>query len=495
MTQKQSNHPQWALKHKRAGTELKKINGRFYLYAVKSEYSKELKKTKKISLGIIGSITEKDGFIPSDKATLKQSAHANVPIKKLYALEYGFSSWLLKTLDSERILERLKAQFPTLWQYIIAMVYSRILYHSPLKNIPFHLSNSSLVEMLDVGSFSEKQISENLRLLGSSRKEIQEYQQQKDKTFSCVLMDATQIISQSKNIDLAQQGYNSHMDYQTQFTLLYIYDAKSLKPLFYRLVPGNIREVTAMKNTLLESGIDKCIFIGDKGFYSEDNQSELEKQNIPFIMPLRRNNKKIDYCLLDNIEVSDSYFKFQKNYIFHKGCNTKNTNINIYVNGQLKEQEKNDYLRRIETLPDEYSREKYLENLKSMGTIALIHNTQYDPQKVYEEYKERGEIEQLFDQLKNTLDANVSYMQNEDALQGWMFINHIAIQIIYVLYEKLKTTQLNKTQKANKKYSIQDTILHLSKIQKIIINDDKHYITELNPLTKKLLELLKISVT
>jgi len=42
------------LKHKRPGTELKLINGRYYLYSVKSVYDKTLKNSRKVSLGIFG---------------------------------------------------------------------------------------------------------------------------------------------------------------------------------------------------------------------------------------------------------------------------------------------------------------------------------------------------------------------------------------------------------------------------------------------------------
>ena len=40
-------HPDWALKHKRPGTELKLINGRYYLYGVKSVYDKTIGRSRK----------------------------------------------------------------------------------------------------------------------------------------------------------------------------------------------------------------------------------------------------------------------------------------------------------------------------------------------------------------------------------------------------------------------------------------------------------------
>lgn len=34
----------------------------------------------------------------------------------------------------------------------------------------------------------------------------------------------------------------------------------------------------------------------------------------------------------------------------------------------------------------------------------------------------------MFDGMKNVLEADHTYMQNEQTLQGWMFINHITLQ-------------------------------------------------------------------
>jgi len=47
----------------------------------------------------------------------------------------------------------------------------------------------------------------------------------------------------------------------------------------------------------------------------------------------------------------------------------------LFYDGRLKEEEKNDYLSRIESLPEQYSREKYWEKVSSMGTLSILHNT------------------------------------------------------------------------------------------------------------------------
>ncbi len=67
MTATKSTHPDWVLIHKKTNTEIKKINNKFYLYGVKSVYDKTIKRSKKISLGILGSITQEKGFVPLKK--------------------------------------------------------------------------------------------------------------------------------------------------------------------------------------------------------------------------------------------------------------------------------------------------------------------------------------------------------------------------------------------------------------------------------------------
>lgn len=494
---RKSNHPEWALKHKRAGAELKLINGKYYLYGVKSVYDKTLKRSKKVSLGILGRVTEQDGFIPSEKKLLKEKSGKTYYNKEIFTYEYGFSRWLFSTLESDGTLDRLKVGFPTLWQFIVIMVYCRTAYKSPLKNIPFYGAQSAIPGMLGwKGKMTDQQISDSLFDLGAGQAAIHEFMRPRDNKNKTILMDATDIVLQSGNIALARKGYSSRMDFQPQFVLLYLYDAVSLSPLYYRLLPGNIREISAMQNTIKMSGMEQCVYIADKGFFSESNVSELERLGMQFIIPLRRDNKAIPYPSLGNIEQTDNYFDFGGRFLFHADTvKTGGRSIDLFLDGKLKEQEKADYLRRIKTVPESYSKSKFNEKVSSMGTLAIMHNTGMAAREVYCEYKSRGEIEQFFDHLKNTLDASCSNMQREESLNGWMFVNHLSMLVIYRLYQTLKTTPLNKKQVLSHKYSINDTIEHLKSIKKIQFDTNESVIAEYNKMTKDLLEKMKISIT
>ena len=60
-------------------------------------------------------------------------------------------------------------------------------------------------------------------------------------------------------------------------------------------------------------------------------------------------------------------------------------------------------------------------------------------QIVFGAYKQRGEIETLFDIYNNYLDADVSYMQNRYVMEGWLFANFIAMMAYYKLYVRQGT--------------------------------------------------------
>jgi hypothetical protein len=446
-----TNHPLWALKYKKPGTELKFINGRYYLYGVKSVYDKTMKRSRKISLGILGSITEEDGFRASEKSELKKRGRSTYPGRQLMVFEYGFARWLITEFERSGLMKDLQEYFPAQWKFIVFMVYCRIAYKSPLKNVPFDLEQSVVLDLLGwEEKVYDQKISDMLFELGSMQQSIHAFMKPKDSKRRTVLMDATDVALQSDNISLAQKGYNSRMDFQPQFVLLYLYDAFTLEPLYYRLLAGNIREVSAMGNTIKISGMEQCVYIADKGFFSQANIAELEAMSMQYIIPLRRDNKLIPYEAIANMEQSGSYFKFSKRFIFH--ADTKNLGerkLELFLDGKLKEQEKTDYLSRIESLPESFSKLKFNEKVPSMGTLALLHNTALNPPEVYVEYKNRGETEQFFDYLKNTVDASCPHMQRSESLNGWMFINHISMQIIYRLFQILKTTPRKQKTKAH----------------------------------------------
>lgn len=65
--------PDWAVKFRRPGTELRRVNDALYkLYECSSVYDKEKKRARKITGNYLGSITEAGGFKESRKRIMER---------------------------------------------------------------------------------------------------------------------------------------------------------------------------------------------------------------------------------------------------------------------------------------------------------------------------------------------------------------------------------------------------------------------------------------
>jgi hypothetical protein len=93
----------------------------------------------------------------------------------------------------------------------------------------------------------------------------------------------------------------------------------------------------------------------------------------------------------------------------------------------------------------------------------------------------------MFNGFKNILQARKTYRQNEDALEGYMLVNHIALQW-YIICNMLKSNDQLK------KYAVNDSVTHLKEIKNVKTNGQWHKA----PIIKSSLTMLskmKISVT
>lgn len=487
MTTEKLSHPQWATIHKRPGTELRLIRGNYYLYEYRTVYDKERKKPRKITGKILGRITEQ-GFIPSGKRKLEQALEP-VLENRPHCREYGVT--LLVTRAFSRYTSMLQEVFPKQWKAILAIAYCRFVYHCPLKNIPFRLSQSFLQELIGGAPFNEKTASLVLKTIGGKHEQMLRYMKAFIKRDDYLLMDSTHIFSNSNLITLSRKGYNSQLNFDPQVNLFYIYSAKTQMPVYYRVLPGNVREVRAFKNCLLEAGLQDAVIVADKGFFSKKNIELLEQEGLQYILPLKRDNNIIDYDLLANNEFKEEamYFEHEKRFVWYQKYAYGDLSLFLFLDETLKVKEEKDYLHRIETHPETHNLNDYHKKRNTFGTLALLTSFKRKPAvDVYEMYKSRMSIEVLFDGMKNVLEADHTYMQNEQTLQGWMFVNHITLQWYQHLYIELKKKNLLK------RYSVNDYVQMLTDLKKVKINDS-WYLNEITGQTQKMIEKLGLSVS
>lgn len=164
---------------------------------------------------------------------------------------------------------------------------------------------------------------------------------------------------------------------------------------------------------------------------------------------------------------TENYFAFEKRYIWHQSYEIENSEnwVYFFLDDNLKIKEQSDYLTRIDDKTKGYTLDKFRLKKREFGTIAIISNLKgKTAREIYFAYKSRMDIENTFDAMKTLLEADKTYMQQEDVLQGWMFANHIALQWYYALFHRLiQTKQISK-------YSVKDLIEPLREIRMVKID-------------------------
>lgn len=480
-----ATHPNWATKHKRKGTELRLINGRYYLYEVSSKWDPVKKRPKKITGKLLGKITKELGFVESDKAKLRKR---EITVSKLTVKEYGVAALIDSHFAEYKVL--LKKHFPEHWQAIIGLVYGRLVYHSPMKNMEYHYYHSYLSELFSDLSLSPKTLTRLLREIGVQRSQITSFFKEFNRPNDNILFDGTDLLSSSKKMDITKLSKSKKGTFNSLANIMFVFSVGLQLPVYYRIMPGNIKDIKSFKLCLDESQIKDAVIIADKGFFSKKNIEQLKKEQLKFIIPLRRNNKYICY---DRIKLADkknfdSFFKYEDRIIWCYSLNIGDEKVNVYLDEELKAEEIKDYLNRTESLPEKYDIETFHEKQHAFGTIALMHNESKSQEEIYLNYKARGQIEGMIDIFKNIVEADSSYMQNEQALEAWMFINYLVLHWYYRIYHLLVANNLNK------KYSPMDLILFLKEIRKVKINDQWHN-AEITAKTGDMLNKIGVHIT
>ena len=145
----------------------------------------------------------------------------------------------------------------------------------------------------------DKSLSQLLLTIGRQRNLSTKVMQHFTQGTHFLLMDATQVLSMSPTIENAQIGYNASGGYEPHANLMYLFSTDAQLPVFYRLVPGNVREVAAMALTIKESNVKNAVIVADKGFYSKVNIENLDTEKLQYIIPLKRSSKLIDYTAME----------------------------------------------------------------------------------------------------------------------------------------------------------------------------------------------------
>jgi len=461
-------YPEWVIKWKTKGTHIIRQGDRYYLNRVHSEWNREKGRAQLITDEYLGRITPEGLVEPKYKRMMKR--YDQISVK-----EYGASSLLMHL--SEDIRKALKDNFQE-WREIFVFACMRLIHNTPIKNLEFLYQNSYLSEMMEASTYP-KHIGEMLRNMGMDRSAITGFMKTFLSKSRYIAIDLTSVISLSEGVISAMLGHDSDESNLPIVQLLLLFNMEEKEPSYYRILSGSITSVMSISSTMEESGISDIVLVGDTGFYSSENVKNLEEKGIHYILPLKRNSTLISYDMK-----MKRYFPYEDRPVWYSMSPGKR-NIYIFQDISLKAEEEKDFLRREEGKRGAVSRFRSIEN--RMGKIAVMTDLKVSGEVIYDMLKTRVDIEQAYDTLKNTIHADRTYVRDDYQMQGWMFVNFIALMLHYRIYNILRKRDLLKH------YSPRDVIEHLERINRLKIGDEWKY-SEIPKKSRKIMDDLDLHI-
>ena len=463
---RRNKYPDWVMKFHTKGTLVAKRKDRYYLYRVSSHWNSTKKRSQLKTDKFLGRITL-EGLI-EPKAKRMMNRYDQISVK-----EYG-SSFMLHNISTD-ILAGLKDHF-TEWMEIFVFSCMRLMYQSPIKNVEFHYHTSYISEMISDAHVSPDALGPMLRTIGMDRKAMVDFMKSFMRNDRYLAVDLTHVLSMSENVISATLGHNSMDEFLPQVQLLFLFSLDHDAPAYFRILPGSINSVASLKISMEESGVKNIVLVSDTGFCSRSNLSALDSLGISYIIPLKRNSKLISYD-----SKMERHFMFQGHPIFYRKYSSSGKIMFTFRNNFLKAEEEKDFLERNKSA-------KTFEAIRDrMGTISIITNLKVSGEIIYNMLKSRTDIEQSYDTYKNTIHADRTYMRDDQQMQGWTFVNFIALIMHYRIYALLRSKEMLK------KYSPEDVIQHMSRIFMLKIGDEWK-MSEIPKKSRLLIEGLEIPI-
>ena len=430
--------PENIRKMKPRGTMVKKIKGHYYVYGMKCIKDEKTGKWKTKILGIMGKITEKDGYIPNkydpsfhEFGTYYLFESCAKEIRELFFQAFG------KNDDARRI-------------WICGMIYA-VNGFRPICRIS-HIFLTSYYWINQSGiKLGETAVCNMLENLGRRDDEAKAFQELLTAITTEVAIDGHVIPRYSALDGMTEFGYKHKKLGCEQVNLLTAFDTINCRPVAMRMFDGSKNDKASVKELIDDVLIEKCLYLMDRGFQCDEVKQKIASVHGTYIMPV---------CSLTN-----SYKEAMKRgpgrlkaftYTHREGIHTEEdlveyriasessgTRVIYYRNMKQAMEQKNSYLKCIKNKVEGYTDEGLEKAEMSFGVIVLETTHSGQPEDIYSLYKRRWRIETFYDYLKHQMDFNALGVQDWAKLQGLSFMMMLASLIRGACQLKVKEKKLN----------------------------------------------------
>ena len=342
--------------------------------------------------------------------------------------------------------------------------------------------------------------------------------------------DITSVSSYSKLNEYIKPGYNRDGEKLPQMNIAMLFGQISGLPVYFQRMPGNITDVTTLKNllkTFKAMNFKTLNGVMDKGFYSKKNIDALLSSKSKFTIAVPLNNKWVHRVIddLNDIHGPEGYCKLDDEILYvHSrlypwGKDNRRCYLHLYYNAHARavdvdrfneklvkykneleqgkpvneHKEAYDTFFLVKTTPKRgtkisYNKEAVNRYIKRYaGFQALLTNSIKDPVKALQVYRDKDVVEKSFNDLKNQLDMKRLRMHSSAAVDGRLFVQFIALILMSALRKEMRKSDLIE------RYTVREILREMETLTKIKYTGKYgHILTELTKPQRELLEKLEI---
>lgn len=420
----------WLNEQRMQGTkclEVKQIGKNHYVYHSTTYWDKEFKKPRKISK-YLGKLDKNDGLIESSKRKKLTSPDIR------NVTEYGNSMVLHESMKPLKPL--LMDAFPDCWEEIYSLAMIRINGYVPLKRANESWEKLYNAEHIDP-QLNPKNLSKVLHSVGINRVGQNAIFKKLTDQSNQLVYDLSSMFTRFINIAQAEKGYNKDHLHLPQINLALLCSADTGLPAMIRSIPGSVRDIATLYNSIKEIDAKGKTLILDRGFFSDDTMEFLEGMDMSYVLPTRRNSRYYE----NRIHLNE-HFTYHKRFIRCGKKRFDNYVIYLFDDQDMKLEEQKTLYKKLDE--GKIDKKQLNEKMKRAGQILIVSNLDVEECEIFELFKKRETVEKMFDTYKTVLDADKLYLQSDESVFGHVFISFISLYIHCTIENLLKKAGLNR---------------------------------------------------
>ena len=416
----------------------KKFGKQEYAYEVKASWDAEKKKPVQ-KTRYLGVVKDKNKKIYEKRLLNKQEK---------YILDFGDSYTINNCLEETGFISFIKEIFKEKSESLLALLAYKLCHGSAMAYANKWLEGNYAKILYKNANISSQRISDLFKDFGNEnlqRKFFKEYISNYAPSKSGIIIDVTSLPNQI-HIPLSAWGiHGEEIDKQIRFLL--VVDKDTHLPLFFRILPGNIVDVSALEKTLEELkkyNVKSNFVCLDAGFFSEDNIKDFYERKIDFLTRLPSSRiiyKQLIEEEIPKIESGKNIVRYGKRGLFIKQKEIelfgKKAFAHIVLDPQRKGRETSKLI--LETIDEKslHDEDELDYSLMKRGVMILVSSSEISKEEVVKIYYLRQTAENLFGFSKDDLGLLPLRVHSEEALRGFLFIQFLTLVAFIQLRNKL----------------------------------------------------------